>query len=196
MTNRKHKKKTVVGVAIHDAFKKVKTELAILCVKVSTPEDTTIEHISSILSTWKIPIPQEKVKLVTRLLNYSSFRVTVQMPKEHKNFWVEETCWPENTKVMKWNGDPNLPIPSQNTWELTKRMMIGKVDATQSTDNIARYVKTKVYGEISRHIKMVEVKRKPNLKSDAMYSAACVTITTHEGVEAARAFLKNGLMKN
>ena len=63
---------------------------------------------------------------------------------------------------MRWNGDPDLPISPQNTRETIRRIVIGKVEVTQSTDQISQYIARRVYGEISQHIKEIQVKRNPN----------------------------------
>ena len=193
----KQKKQQIVGVTSNADFKKPVTEVATVCVKLIAPEETTLENVSSILKAWKdIPITQEKVEIITRLPHYSSYRITVQVPKANQNFWKNGTYWPWNTRVMKWNGDHNAPIPPQNTRETTRRIVIGKVDASQPTEEIAKYIRNKVYGDISSHIKSIKVERKPNLAPDALHSAVCVTVTTNPGQEAAWALLEKGLMRN
>ena len=190
------KEKASSGCDIQCCFQQTNTGISQDLCKGNCSRGSNCRAVSSIMKTWDVPVSQEKVEIVIRLPNYSSFRVTVQVPKQHMHFWKEETRWHQNIKVMRWNGDPDLPISPQNTRETIRRIVIGKVEVTQSAEQILQYITRSVYGEISQHIKEIQVKRNPNPAPGALYSAVCVTVVTKPGQEAAYAFLKNGLMRN
>ena len=99
---------------------------------------------------------------------------------------------------MKWNGDPSTanytsertaPKKANNDWQ--------SVHINKDGNNCQLYQnKTTLYGDISNYIKNIEVKRNLNLDTDQRYSAVCVAVTTQPGMEAAEAFLRQGLRKD
>ena len=142
---------------------------------------------------WEVDISNPKIEIVSNLPSHTAFRVSLRVPKKMMNFWKDENLWPENTKVKKWNGNPDQPIPPELSRELNRKIFIGRVDSQLSLRTIENYIQTKVYPDIQQHIKSLTAVRNPH--SQAARTGICLTIVMKPGVEAATALLEKGLMK-
>ena len=167
-------------------------QMKFVCLGVRTGANETEASLKKELEEWKYP-KDLKVEAVRKSDFSSTFRVQYNAPAIHHAKWREPSVWPARMSATEWRGNPKAQLKPLAERQYTKRIYIGNLSETATTEDLTanmqyiyrEEIQNKLIHSVEAHMNYAGIERARKMKAqDPMHEvmkSACIVLTSYPG---------------
>ena len=167
-------------------------QLKFVCLGVRSGANESEESLEKELRQWKYP-KNLKVQAVRKSDYSSTFRVQYNAPASLYTKWKDPNVWPARMSVAEWRGNPKAPLKPLVDRQYTKRIYIGNLSESATTDELTanmqliykEEIQNNIIQKVETHINQAGIEKANKIKaqdpSHEVLKSACVVLTSFPG---------------
>ena len=167
-------------------------QLKFICLGVRTGADETEESLKKEIEQWKYP-KDLKVEAVRKSDFSATFRVQYNSPASLYTKWQDPTVWPARMSATEWRGNPKAQLKPLPERQYTKRIYIGNLSETATTEELTanmqyiyrEEIRNNIIQSVETHLNYAGMERATKMKAQnpayEMTKSACVILTSFPG---------------